>query len=561
MRCDRRRRNGGGAVNGDPRLRPDSRLTAAALEAYERSGAWQPRSLRSLLADAAREHPTRIATVPYRRGRLDESGVLTYRQFDHVVSRIAAGLRGIGVGAGDVVAVMLPNRVEFGALIFAINEIGAAYSGIPATYGRREVEQILGQSGARLAVVEDGTPLAIVRQLRPALPELERVVVLPAADDDVAVQDGEDMWTELLDHEPGQPADNASSVCHIGFTSGTTGLPKGVMNTAQTLEAILRNWIEHVGGPQTLGDPVVNLIASPIGHHTGFCWGVVLTAYLGGTAVYLDRWDPQFALAVIREQHVTSMFCAPTFVQDLVQRADADFADKSPLELITIAGAPIPRSLPALAGQALGCLICPAWGMTEYAIAISWSPALGARAQETDGVPVPGARIRVMGEGGRPAPPGVVGELEMQGSGLFIGYYGRPDENAKAFDEEGWFRTGDTALVDEDGRVSLVGRSKDIVIRGGENIPVVEVESLLFDHPQVRDLAIIGLPDVRLGQRACAVVVAAPGEPPTLQQLCEHLLDQGLSKRFLPERLELVPELPKTPSGKIRKVELRERFS
>jgi cyclohexanecarboxylate-CoA ligase len=198
--------------------------------------------------------------------------------------------------------------------------------------------------------------------------------------------------------------------------------------------------------------------------------------------------------------------------------------------------------------------------MTEYAIAISWAPSLGPQAQQTDGVAVPRAEIRVVDDHGLVAAPDAVGELEIRGAGLFIGYHEQPDANARALDE-GWFRTGDTATVDPDGYVRLVGRSKDIVIRGGENIPVVEVESLLFDHPKVRDLAIIGVPDARLGQRACLIVVPEDGEPPSLAELCTHLLDQGLSKRFLPERLELVGALPKTPSGKIRKVELRERYS
>jgi cyclohexanecarboxylate-CoA ligase len=166
----------------------------------------------------------------------------------------------------------------------------------------------------------------------------------------------------------------------------------------------------------------------------------------------------------------------------------------------------------------------------------------------------------VVDELGRSALPGVVGELDIRGAALFIGYHEQPDANAHSF-EHGWFRTGDTATIDSEGHVRLVGRSKDIVIRGGENIPVVEVESLLFDHPKVRDLAIVGVPDARLGQRACVVVVPEPDDPPSLAELCTHLLDQGMSKRFLPERLELVDALPKTPSGKIRKVELRERYS
>ena len=542
----------------DSRIRPDSRLTAGEVERNEANGSWGRVTLRSFLSDAAERWPERTATVGYAQGRVDPAATFTYAQLDAHVSQLAAGLREMGSGPGDVVAVMLPNRVEFGALIFAINEIGATYTGIPATYGAREVGQILGQSHARVAVAEAGRPLAIVRGLRDSL-ALEHVVVLGEDELPGDAGAGELAYAELAAAQGGARADDPAAIAQLGYTSGTTGAPKGVMNTAQTLDAILRNWVAHVGGPSALGDPLVNLIASPVGHHTGFCWGVLLTAHLGGTAVFLDRWQPAVGAQVIEEQGVTTMFCAPTFVQDLVGLGDPRLRSTS-LELITIAGAPIPRSLPAAASEALGCRICPAWGMTEYAIAVSWAPQLGEEAQQTEGVAVAGAEVRVVSAAGEPLAPDTVGELEMRGAGLFIGYHEQPEANADAF-EDGWFRTGDTATIGANGYVTLVGRSKDIVIRGGENIPVADVESVLFDHPLVRDLAIVGVPDERLGQRACVVVVPAPGEPPTLADLCGHLGEQGVSKRYWPERLELVDELPKTPSGKVRKVELRERYA
>jgi cyclohexanecarboxylate-CoA ligase len=547
-------------IDLDPRLRPDSRLTPALIERYESDGTWQRRTLRSFLSHSAAWYPNTLAAVGYRGGRLDEDSALTYSELDALSSALATGLRSLGVAAGDVVAVMSRNRVEFGALIFAINEIGATYTGIPATYGAREVRQILSQSEAAVVVAEEGTSASIVRGLRDELPALRHVVVMAenSARAPVELGSGEVSYSDVLRHEvPGAADDDYAAVCHIGFTSGTTGAPKGVMNTAQTLESILRSWVDHVGGPDALGEPLVNLVASPVGHHTGFCWGVLLSAYLGGTSVHLDRWQTLVARAAIEEQRVTAMFCAPTFVQDLI--AGGAPAPGDSLTMITVAGAPVPRSLPVVAGQALGCAICPAWGMTEYAIGVSWKPALGPGALDTDGVAAPGAEIRVVAPAGEPVDAAEGGDFQLRGPGLFLGYFRRPEENAASF-VDGWFRTGDTANIDSGGYVRFVGRSKDIVIRGGENVPVVAVESLLFGHPKVRDVAIIGVPDERLGQRACAVVVAAPGESPTLPELCDALLDQGLSTRYLPERLELVEELPKTPSGKIRKVELRERF-
>jgi cyclohexanecarboxylate-CoA ligase len=350
---------------------------------------------------------------------------------------------------------------------------------------------------------------------------------------------------------------DARALCHVGFTSGTTGEPKGVMNTSQTLTAVLRNFVAHVGRG-SFGPSTVNLVASPVGHHTGFLWGVLLGGYLDATNVYLDRWDPAHAAAVIEEFGVTTMFGAPTFVQDLLHTGLA--GHKGPLRFAVVAGAPVPRSLPRDASEALGAFVCPAWGMTEWGIGIACAPSQPREALLTDGLPVANCEVRVVDDHGKPAAAGIEGRLQIRGPGLFLGYLGRPDATREAVDADGWFDTGDTALFLPSGYLELRGRSKDIVIRGGENVPVVEVESLLFAHPDVQDVAVIGVPDLRLGERACAVVVPAPGAQVDLAGLCQYLLDSGMSKHFLPERLSVVDALPKTASGKIRKVELRSRY-
>ena len=255
------------------------------------------------------------------------------------------------------------------------------------------------------------------------------------------------------------------------------------------------------------------------------------------------------------------MIAAPTFLQDIVRVPGAGADTLPSLRMICIPGAPIPRAFVPKAREALGCFVCPAWGMTEYGIGISGAPGLPQdRVEATDGVPVEGCEVRVMQKPGEMAPPGQPGDLEIRGAGLFVGYYDRPDFTESAI-VDGWFRTGDQAVMDEDGFVSLLGRSKDIIIRGGLNIPVYDVENLLHQHPSVVDVAVIGLPDERLGERACAVLVLGEGESLTLEDVKEFLLSRGLSKSFLPERLELLNQLPKTSSGKIRKVELREMFA
>ena len=539
-----------------PGIRPDSRLTEALVEEYTADGAWKAHTLRSLLTDAAALHPDRVAAVD-RSTAAPNAGRLTYAELDDRAHRYACGLYALGVRPGDTVSVMLPNRSDFAALIFAINEVGAVYNGIPAAYGEREVEVILRRTRARVVVVTErfgsNRPLDLVQRLCPGLPDLQHVVVAEGGG-------GTTTLSSLLDApEVDLPDVDPRALCHVGFTSGTTGEPKGVMNTHQTLRAVLDGWVAQQGR-ESLGDHVVNLIASPVGHHTGFLWGVLLTTLVRGTAVYLDRWVPEQVPSVVREEQVTTMFSAPTFLQDLMQTDLVDDGHCS-LRTVVLAGGPVPRTLPATAGETFGCYVCPAWGMTELGIGISCSPQLPPEVTATDGVPVPWTEVRVVGPDGAEAAADVVGSLQIRGPGLFLGYLELPEATAAEIGPDGWFTTGDTARWTSQGHVLLEGRTKDIVIRGGENIPVTVVESLLYQHPEVLEAAVVGVPDPRLGERACAVVVPTGDVVPTLAELCDFLVTQGLSRHFLPERVEVVDALPKTPSGKIRKVELRERYA
>ncbi|GLZ07511.1 cyclohexanecarboxylate-CoA ligase [Actinomadura sp. NBRC 104412] len=500
-----------------------------------------PGTLRTLLSESAARHPGRVAAIDTVAG--EAVGGLTYAELDERAGRYAAGLADLGVGAGDTVAVLLPNGADYAALVFAIAELGAVYTGVPIAYGPAEIESILAGGRASVLVHADRFRRhdlrATVAAMRSRLPHLRSVVVAdrtPIADLD----------------RPRRPAPAVApeSIVHIGFTSGTTGAPKGVLNSHRTLRTVIREWVEHVGA-DVLGTPPVNLVASPMGHHTGFVWGALCTAYLGGTAVYLDHWRPDHAATAIARHGVTALFGAPVFLQDLLHAG----APKG-LRAVVVAGAPVPRSLPALASERLGVQVLPAWGMTEYAIGISWTPRLSGGVPHSDGWPVPGCEVRIVRADGTPCVPGETGELHIRGAGLFAGYLDRPD--AETF-PDGWFRTGDTALWHQDGSISLQGRDKDIVIRGGENIPAVRVESALLDHPAVAEAAVIGVPHERLGEVACAVLVTE-GPRPDLREIGEFLRSCGLSTHWLPERLEIVDALPRTPSGKIRKVELRERF-
>lgn len=532
-------------------------LTDADARAYRASGLWQNRTLRSVLTDVADRYPERTALVGYRTGKpvVRQS----YRELDAAAHHAASALASLGVGRGDAVALMLPNWIEYVALLFGINELGAIYAGIPVSYGERQAAAILRRSKAKVLVIprswRSAEHLALSRVLRAELPHLETVVVLD--DDPAGFQDGEVLWSSLADVpvcdvEPPDPGE----ICYLGFTSGTTGEPKGAMHNHDTLLHDAHALGEHLG-PTTFGDAMVQLVASPVGHHTGFMWGVLFTVHLAGTGVHVDRWDPKWGVDVIREERITAFFGAPTFLQDMMRTDLVDDPD-CPLECLVIAGSPVPRTLPAKAGKAFGAYIAPAWGMTECGIPVSCTPKEPDAIQLTDGSVFAGSAARVVDEHGRDVPPGVTGELLMKGPSMTLGYYDRPDATDAAFLPGMWFKTGDTASLDENGWLSLRGRSKDIIIRGGENIPVTDVETLLFDHPDVLNAAVVGYPDERLGERACAVLVLRDGAALDLAGLCDYLLAQGLSKHYLPERLVLLDELPVTQSGKIQKFKLRE---
>jgi cyclohexanecarboxylate-CoA ligase len=538
----------------DGQYTPIDEETAARWRA---EGWWEGRAIRSLLTEAAAAHPDRIALIGRRRHAARVSR--TYAEFDRNAHHAASVLASLGVGPGDGVVVMLPNCVEYPEIVFGINEAGAVYSGIPVAYGEREAAAILRRSKAKVLIIprdwHGGRHLELSRRLRAHIPTLRHVVVL---DDEADLDEGESRWSDhaaVPDREFPEP--DSARVCYLGFTSGTTGEPKGAMHSHDTLVYAARRQAEHIGRT-VYGEPMVQLVASPVGHHTGFEWGIVFTVLLAGTAVHVDRWEPDWGAQVIREEGITAFFGAPTFLQDMM-RTDLVGDPDCPLRCLVVAGSSVPRSLPAQAGAAFGAYIASAWGLTECSIMSSCTPQEPAEIQGTDGSIFAGSAVRVVDADGADVPTGEVGDLLMRGPGVVYGYYDRPDATQETYLPGLWFKTGDRASLDEHGWVSLRGRSKDIIIRGGENIPVTDVESVIFDHPDVLNAALIGIPDERLGERICAVLVTRTGRPDlTVETLGEYLVGRGLSKHYLPERVVSLPELPMTPSGKIQKFRLRE---
>jgi len=286
-------------------------------------------------------------------------------------------------------------------------------------------------------------------------------------------------------------------------------------------------------------------------------YGLMMPVMLGATAVLQDTWEPKRAAELIAAERVSFTMASTPFLSDLTDTVGQGGCDVSSLRIFLAAGAPIPRVLVERATKTLGADIVSAWGMTENgAVTTTKLDDPEEKAFHTDGCALPGMEVRVVGADHEPLPAGEEGKLEVRGCSNFVGYLRRPQ--LFGHDQDGWFDSGDFARMDADGYIRITGRAKDIVIRGGENIPVVEIEGLLFRHPAVQAVAIVGMPDERLGERACAFVVPKPGKNFCFADMVSFLEQEKLAKQYFPEQLEIVADLPRTPSGKVQKFKLRE---
>jgi cyclohexanecarboxylate-CoA ligase len=530
----------------------DTTLTEARIRAMTGAGHWRDESLEGYLDRWARERPSRTALV-------DGRGRYSWEDLARAVDRVAHGLRAHGLEPGGVVSCQLPNWNEVVVLFLAALRLGAVVNPIPPTYRASELRFMLGLLESQVAVVparfRGFDHAGMLDALRPALPRLRSVFVARGDGPDgttplAALTD--EPWEARSDRRP-LPGTDPNAVHEVVFTSGTTGEPKGVMHTQNTTLSTLHRAIERL----ELSDRDVMLMASTVGHQTGFLFGYCLNLLLGATTVWMDIWNVEDAARLIEAEGVTLTMGATPFLRDLTYAEVRQ--DLRSLRLFIAAGAPIPRALVRDARARLGCVVSAGWGMTEDGLVT----CNGLRDPEekicgSDGFPLPGMELRVDDDDGAPASIGTEGDLLARGAAQFVGYFRRPQFTADAHTADGWFRTGDRATIDRDGYLAITGRAKDIIIRGGENIPVVEVENLLYTHPKIAGVAIVAMPDPRLGERACAVVIPREGQTLTLAEIVGFLERHELARQKLPERLELVSEFPTTPSGKIQKYKLRD---
>ena len=539
-----------------------AQLSPARIADLTARGLWSNRLFCDALDEAAAARPAAIAIVAGN----SMSGAhtrMSYGELQRLSVRFAAALAALGVERGDVVAVQLPNWWHYAALYIACVRIGAVFNPLMPVFRERELEYMLGFAEAKVWIVprefRGFNYPAMAAGLRASLPALQHVFVVGGQDPASSFEQHFEAraWESEIDSTALFRARRMSpdEVTEIMYTSGTTGVPKGVMHTANTLmcKCLLASELFSFAPSDVI------YMGSPLAHQTGFLYAALFAIYHGAKCVLQDIWEPLAASRLIAEERCTITLGSTPFLSDLVRTQATHAYDTACLRLFLCAGAPIPRVLVEDAQKSHPNLyVMSAWGMTEMGIATATYPGdPQEKVLDTDGRALPHQAVRVIDEQGELLEPGVEGRLQARCATTFIGYLKRPE--VYGVDADGWIETGDNARMDGDGYIRITGRSKDIIIRGGENIPVVEVEELLYRHPAIEDAAVVAMPDARLGERGCAFVTLRAGSSLDFRSMIEYLIQCRMMKQYLPERLEVIEHFPRTPSGKIQKFKLREQ--
>jgi acyl-CoA synthetase (AMP-forming)/AMP-acid ligase II len=519
---------------------------------YLAEGAWDDRSLGQFLADALLEDPTRrfriwSPTNPYLGtvGEVYEESL-----------RVAGGLRDLGLGPGDVVAFQLPNWVEAALTFYACTMLGVTLVPIVHFYGPKEVGFILRQSRARALVIVgrmgERDYQAELATIRDSLVDLERVIVVgsPPATGDLT-------FDALRQAEPlaGPAAVDPDGPALIGYTSGTTADPKGVVHTHRTLGCEVRQLSAH----QSERDRP-NLTGAPVGHAIGMLAGL-LCPLVGGRPLYMiDGWDPPKVLAAMVEEGIGAGNGSTYFFTSLLDCPGFGPEHVDLMRFIGLGGSPIPNAVADRADD-LGISLVRSYGCTEHpSVTGSQHSDPKEKRIHTDGRPLQWVEVRTVDEEGHDVGIGQPGEILSRGPDRFAGYTD-PALTDAALDAEGWFRTGDVGVLDPEGYLTITDRVKDIIIRGGENVSAAEVEQLLAHMDGVAEVAVVAAPDERFGEHGCAFFRMQPGfEAPDLDAVRAHLSAAGLARQKWPEELRTASDLPRTASGKVQKFVLRQQL-
>jgi non-ribosomal peptide synthetase component E (peptide arylation enzyme) len=527
-----------------------SRYTAEQVAAFHEAGLWGEEVLWDYLERAVAKRPDVLCVADGREE-------VTFSEMRDRSLRVAEGLCGLGVGRGDRVVVQLPNWVEAVVAYYAIARLGAVFVPRMVLYRYHEVRDAVDRTEAKAIIVADEfrgfDHGQMAMDLVAECPSLGAAVVVgKAPTGSIPFAD-----LEKSGHYAG-PQPDADDVHIILFTSGTTAAPKGVMHTFNSYVTCAKGLLE---GLRISADDVC-FMPSPIMHNTGLNTGVLLPVVAQGSSILQDVWEAGEALDRISSRGCTYTLGATPFVTMMVDALDEERHDLSKFRVFGCGGAPVPASVVRDAVSVLGCTLTTIFGQSESSLQTMTSLDDSVdRVSSSDGQAVPGTEVAILDDEGSELPRGEEGEICSRGPGVMLGYWQEAQQTADAFTEDGFFRSGDLGRMDGDGYIRVTGRKKDVIIRGGMNLSATEIEELVLEHPAVAQVAVVGMPDRRLGERICAFVVVAGEQAVELDELTTFLRAKRIANQKLPERLEIREELPMTPTGKVEKFKLRDEIT
>ncbi|MFC2002427.1 AMP-binding protein [Chloroflexota bacterium] len=524
---------------------------------YIEKGWWTNRTFIDVAGEAIRKNADREAIV-------DGDKRFTFRQLDEMATNLARNLKNLGLRKGDVVSVELPNCYQISVIHLALAKIGGVFNPIIPIYLDAEVKFILNQVKSAIMVVpslyRNFDYAEMMQRLRPDLPHLKYTFV----SGETSVKDVISL-DEMIENKPGielaKEDIDPYEVRAIIFTSGTTAEPKGVQHLHNDMLLAVRDYVKTRGFTEN----DAYFCPLPMCHQMGLNWALDGALVVGYKVVLQDRWDPEVAISLLEKEKCTFTVLAPTMLLSILELPSAKQHDTRSIKFCECTAAPITAQLIERAWNELG------WHRTYKSYGMSEVPDVSqvpfdapieevrAKGATTDGKIVDTLEVKIVDADRKALGLDEEGELALRGPQVFIGYT-NPKLNEECFDEEGYYYTGDIVRIDRDGYLEITGRVKDIIIRGGENISAKEIEDLLYKHPKIAEVAVVAMPDVQMGEKACAYVKLKEGIPQSefsLEDVTSFLLEQGLSKRKLPEHSETVTEFPRSSIGKIIKAELR----
>lgn len=519
---------------------------------FRELGVWGDRTLAEIVADHGVSRPDKTAVI-------DQHVRWTYAELIDKSLRVARMLHDLGVRSGDRVVAQVQTSAVLPLVHLASNWLGAVF--IPASDGwrRAEMGSLLATSGAKVLICAAASKsfdlVAMHEELRPSLPDLKATLW-------VRTGAADSFESRLETAEPLSAADRVrlrpdpDAPAHVMVSSGTTGIPKaGAWGGNDMVALLLHHFAPAIG---LTGDDVAGGLAPANVGSTGYAFPVLAPLLVGATSVVLERWSPRAALALLEAERCTYATAIPTQMAMLLDEPGLATTDLSALTRFNNAGAPLPRHVAERVERRMGCRVQTAYGSSDGGLPTLTSihDPDDARLGSVGRTPL-GQELQLRDPLGEPVATGAEGEVWWRGANKSYGYVNQPDYEAAAWDDAGWYRSGDLARIDEHGYLWITGRAKDMILRAGANIFPAEIESVLATHPDVVAAAVVGVPHDRLGEQACAIVVPRATAAPTLDELTAFLTEQGLARFKLPEQLLLVEELPVNMGGKVNRAELR----